>query len=125
MRGYPSQLRGDYPIPPPLRKNLLNRIYMAPKGWGIIFLSMIRPKMNNLFHIPSSDETVPNVVKQNACPHVERPPRILLMEISTRFFDLLEGGDEAQPGKNLRSRKGTFFKAGMNHKLINVCIISY
>jgi len=56
----------------------------------------------------------------NACPSVESPPRILLMEISTRFFDLLEGGDDNQIGDNLRAKKGTYLKSGSCYEFLNI-----
>ena len=47
------------------------------------------------------------------CPGVQDPPRILLMEISTRFFDSLDGGKDVEDvSYGIRSKRGTFFKSG-------------
>ena len=51
------------------------------------------------------------------CPGVQDPPRILLMEISTRFFDSLDGGKDVEDvSYGIRSKRGSFFKSGENHE---------
>ena len=51
------------------------------------------------------------------CPGVQDPPRILLMEISTRFFDSLDDGKDVEDvSYGIRSKRGTFLKSGDNHE---------
>ena len=53
-----------------------------------------------------------SLVLSTACPGVQNPPKILLMEISTRFFDSLEGGDNVQTEEGVRAKRGVFFQSG-------------
>ena len=71
----------------------------------VIFLEIVT---NNYYLLEESPEP---------CPGVQDPPRILLMEISTRFFDSLDGGKDVEDvSYGSRSKRGTFFKSGENHE---------
>ena len=71
----------------------------------VIFLEIVT---NNHYFLEESTDP---------CPGVQDPPRILLMEISTRFFDSLDGGKDVEDvSYGIRSKRGTFFKSGENHE---------